>query len=85
MLVRWRFGEHKIWSIVIVILNAVEAVEDGRQLHRELIQLKSERTCTRIGSRVCSRDWDSPSSVDAKLPARLESLRQWDDQGIPEF
>ena len=41
MLIRWHNGEKKVWSVVHV---PTVADEDGRQLHRELIELKSERT-----------------------------------------
>jgi transposase len=41
MLIRWRNGESKVWSIVQV--PTVED-EDRRQRHRELIELKAERT-----------------------------------------
>ena len=40
MLIRWHNGEKKVWSVVHV---PTVADEDGRQLHRELIELKSER------------------------------------------
>src|ERR1017187_7077427 len=41
MLIRWHLGERKLWSIVQA--PSPEA-EDLRQLHRELISLKGERT-----------------------------------------
>lgn len=81
MLVRWHLGEHKIWCIVAVP-DVKE--EDGRQLHRELIQLKSERTAHTNRIKGLLAGLGLSVTVDAKLSARLESLRQWDDQGIPE-
>ena len=41
MLIRWRNGETKVWSLVQV--PSLEH-EDARQLHREMIKLKTERT-----------------------------------------
>ena len=41
MLIRLHNGEHKVWSVVHV--PCVEQ-EDQRQLHREMIKLKAERT-----------------------------------------
>jgi len=41
MLVRWQYGENKVWSVV---RPPSAEDEDHRQLHRELIALKAERT-----------------------------------------
>src|SRR5271165_372194 len=41
MLIRWHNGERKVWKLVRV---PSVAEEDQRQLHRELIELKAERT-----------------------------------------
>jgi transposase len=41
MLVRWHNGETKVWSVV---RPPSAEDEDHRQLHRELIALKAERT-----------------------------------------
>src|SRR6476469_2978631 len=41
MLIRWHLGERKLWGVVHV---PMAADEDGRQLHRELIALKAQRT-----------------------------------------
>ena len=41
MLIRWHRGEKKIWGVVHV---PMVADEDRRQLHRELIELKAQRT-----------------------------------------
>jgi len=41
MLIRWHNGEHKVRSVVHA--PSVEQ-EDQRQLHREMIKLKAERT-----------------------------------------
>ena len=76
MLIRWHNGEKKVWSVVHV---PTVADEDGRQLHRELIELKAERTelLNRIKGLLAGLGLSIV--VDAKLPVRLEKLRQWDD------
>ncbi len=76
MLIRWHLGEKMLWAVVHV---PTVADEDRRQLHRELIDLKAQRTehANRIkgllavlGLSVC---------IDAELPlgARLDGLRRW--------
>jgi transposase len=80
MLVRWNLGEHKLWSIVAV--PSVEE-EDGRQLHRELIQLKTERTSHTNRIKGLLAGLGMSIVVNARLPERLEALRQWDDRGVP--
>src|SRR6516164_10729805 len=41
MLIRWHHGERNVWSVVQV---PSVADEDRRQLHRDLLELKAERT-----------------------------------------
>src|SRR6516225_5813399 len=41
MLMRWQHGERNVWSIVQV---PTVADEDRRQLHRDLLELKAQRT-----------------------------------------
>ena len=41
MLIRWHLGERKLWGVVHV---PAADDEDRRQLHRELIELKAQRT-----------------------------------------
>jgi transposase len=80
MLIRWHNGEKKVWSVVHV---PTVADEDRRQLHRELIELKAERTglLNRIKGLLAGLGLNV--LVDAKLPNRLEKLRQWDDAEVP--
>jgi transposase len=80
MLIRWHNGETKVWSTVRV--PSVED-EDRRQRHRELIELKAERTehSNRIKGLLASLGLDIV--VNAKLPERLEALRQWDGAAVP--
>jgi len=80
MLIRWHNGERKVWRVV----NVPSAEdEDLRQPHRELIELKGERTehTNRIKGLLASVGLSI--SVDAKLPERLLRLRQWDGAGVP--
>lgn len=80
MLIRWHNGEKKVWSIVHV---PTVADEDRRQLHRELIELKSERTelLNRIKGLLAGLGLSI--LVDDKLPTRLEKLKQWDNAALP--
>jgi transposase len=80
MLIRWHNGEKKVWSVVHI---PTVADEDRRQLHRELIELKAERTelLNRIKGLLAGLGLSI--MVDAKLPARLGRLRQWDDAAVP--
>ena len=57
--------------------------EDLRQLHRELISLKSERTehTNRIKGLMASIGL--AIAVDRRLPERLDGLRQWDEKPLP--
>jgi transposase len=80
MLIRWHNGEKRVWSVVRV---PTVADEDGRQLHRELIELKGERTelANRIKGLLAGLGLSIV--VDAKLPTRLAKLRQWDGAAVP--
>ena len=80
MLIRWHNGEKKVWSVVHV---PTVADEDRRQLHRELIELKAERTelLNRIKGLLAGVGLSV--LVDVKLPHRLGKLRQWDDAEVP--
>jgi transposase len=80
MLMRWCNGERKVWAVV----HAPSADdEDRRQLHRELMALKSERTAHVNAIKGLLASVGLQSSVDDRLPERLEKLRQWDDEGVP--
>ena len=80
MLIRWHNGEKKVWSVVHV--PTVDD-EDRRQLHRELIEVKAERTelINRIKGLLAGLGLNIV--VDNKLPGRLEKLRQWDNALVP--
>jgi transposase len=80
MLIRWHNGEHKTWRVVNV--PSAEA-EDLRQPHRELIELKAERTehVNRIKGLLAAVGLSV--LVNAKLPEWLKGLRQWDGAPVP--
>ena len=80
MLIRWHRGETKIWGVVHV---PMAADEDRRQLHRELIELKAQRTehTNRIKGLLAGIGLSIV--IDDELPERLEGLRQWDGTGVP--
>jgi transposase len=80
MLIRWHNGERKVWSVVHV--PSVEQ-EDQRQLHRELIELKAERTAQANGIKGLLAGLGLCVIVDDTLPAQLEELRQWDGAELP--
>ena len=75
MLIRYHNGEEKVWRVVRV---PSAAVEDYRQLHRELISLKKERTrhTNRIkGLLACQ---GVKLSVTPSFPERLSAVTLWD-------
>jgi transposase len=80
MLIRWHNGERKVWAVLHV---PTAEVEDGRQLHRELIALKCERTAHVNAIKGLLAGLGLATSVDDDFPRRLEQLRQWDGTGVP--
>ena len=80
MLIGWHNGERRVWR-VINVPSAED--EDLRQPHRELLELKGERTehVNRIKGLLASVGLSI--TVDARLPERLERLRQWDGAPVP--
>jgi transposase len=75
MLIRYAFGEEKVWSVVNV--PSVEA-EDRRHLHRQLGKFKADRTrhVNRIKGLLASQG--VRLSVGAHFLERLEQVRLWD-------
>jgi transposase len=80
MLVRYQAGERKVWSPVHV---PGVADEDQRQLHRELQELKDERTrhSNRIKGLLASQGL-ALEVVDETLPEWLQSARLWDGSAL---
>jgi len=79
MLMRWHNGERKVWAVVH---TPSAEDEDRRQLHRELIALKGERTAHVNAIKGLLAGLGLQASVDDEFPKRLEKLRQWDDSGV---
>jgi transposase len=81
MLIRWHQGERNVWSVVQVP-SVVD--EDRRQLHRDLLELKAERTrhANRIKGLMAGCGLALPS-IDAQFPELLAKLRTWDGQPVP--
>jgi transposase len=81
MLIRWRQGERKVWSVVQV---PALADEDRRQLHRDLLEVKAERTqhTNRIKGLLAGCGLAVPS-INAEFPEVLAKLRMWDGQPVP--
>lgn len=80
MLIRYHQGERKVWRTVTV---PSEDTEDGRQFHRELAELKVERTShtNRIkgllsGQGVCM-------SIESDFLNSLEAVRLWNGAPLP--
>jgi transposase len=80
MLIRYCNGERKVWGIVRV---PAAAAEDRRQAHRELIELKAERTAHVNAIKGLLASLGLQSSVDEDFPERLDQLRQWDGSAVP--
>jgi len=80
MLIRWHNGERKVWSTVHV--PTVEQ-EDQRQLHREMLKLKAERTAQGNSIKGLLAGLGLCVIVDETLPTQLQNLRQWDGAKLP--
>jgi transposase len=81
MLLRYAGGERTVWRIVRV---PSEADEHRRQLHRELVTLKQDRT--RVTNRIAGllATVGVLLKVDATFGDRLERLTQWNGQPVSE-
>ena len=81
LLVRYGEGETNVWSTVSV---PDPADEDQRHLHRELDQLRRERTdhSNRVGGLLAAIG----IKVNGKriVPEVLDTLRQWNGEPVPE-
>jgi len=80
MLLRWHGGEKKVWKVVRI---PTPEEEDRRQLHRDLLELKGQRTqhINRIKGLLASCGL-TVSKIEADFPERLAALRQWDDEPV---
>jgi len=80
MLMKYHLGEKKMWSVVRV--PSVEA-EDERQLHRELMRLKKERTrhINRMKGLLASQG--VVMEIEAGFEETIGEVRLWDGSGLP--
>jgi transposase len=80
MLLRYHSGEPKVWHLVRV--PTVEQ-EDGRQLHRELASLKTERTqhINRIKGLLVSQGVRLQISKD--FPEQVSTVKLWNGTPLP--
>jgi transposase len=81
MLMRYDYGEKKVWSVVHV--PSPEA-EDKRHLHRQLTTLKGDRTrhINRIKGLLVGQGVRLP--VGAGFLERLDEVRLWDGSVLPK-
>jgi transposase len=81
LLLRYHGGERKVWSIVRV---PSMAAEDARQLHRELQELKDERTehVNRIKGLLASQGLAAPE-VNKQFAEWINKARLWNGSAVP--
>lgn len=81
LLIRFHAGEGRVWSVLRV--PSPEA-EDARQLHRELITARRERTRTinRIKSLMATQGFNVP--LRSGFVSALERTVLWDGLGVPD-
>jgi transposase len=81
MLLRYHGGEKKLWSVVQV--PSIED-EDRRQLHRDLLELKAERTrhSNRLKGLLAGCGL-AVTSIGDDFPMVVAGLRQWDGTPVP--
>jgi transposase len=80
MLIRSHQGEEHVWAVVRI--PTVDD-EDRRQLHRDLIRLKAERTEHDNRIKGLLAGLGLMVTVNAGFAERLEQLRQWDGSEVP--
>src|SRR5215472_12798292 len=80
MLIRWHLGERKLRGVVHV---PDAADEDRRQLHRELIALKAQRTEHTHRIKGLLAGLGLGARIDDEFVQRLDALRQWDGTDLP--
>ena len=81
LLLRYHGGERQVWNVVRV---PTVVDEDARQLHRELQELKDERTehVNRIKGLLVSQGLAAPA-VNKQFARWLEQARLWDSSAVP--
>lgn len=80
MLCRFHGGESKVWKVVSV---PTPAEEDLRQLHRDLMSLKDERTAhgNRLKGLLANHGL-AVATIDATFAETLDGLRLWDGSAL---
>ena len=80
MLMRYHLGEKKVWSVVHV---PSAWAEDERQLHREMMALKRERTrhINRVKGLLAGQG--VVMDIGAGFMEELGDVRLWDGSGLP--
>lgn len=80
MLARYHLGDTRVWKVV---RPPSVAAEDARQLHRELLALRAERTrhSNRIGGLLATQGVKLPVRRDFR--ERLAEVRLWDGSPLP--
>ena len=82
MLIRYKYGERKHWSVLRI---PSEAEEDARRIDRELKRLKQERTShtNRIKSLLILHGLDR-MSITSTFRQQLDNLRLWNGKPVPD-
>jgi transposase len=80
MLMRYHLGEKKVWSVVHV---PSAGAEDERQLHREMMAMKRERTrhINRVKGLLAGQG--VVIEVGAGFMEEIEAVRLWDGSSLP--
>ena len=81
MLIRYRSGERRVWSVVHV--PSPEA-EDARQLHRELLALRRDRTRTINRLKGLLATQGIQVELKTGFEAALEHTELWDGLPVPD-
>jgi transposase len=81
LLVRYEAGERKAFAVVRV---PADAEEDARQLHRELLTAKRDRTRVTNRMRGLLANQGLTLELAGDVPAQLEQLRRFDGSGLPQ-
>jgi transposase len=80
MLLRHMAGERKVWSVVRV---PSVADEDRRQLHRELLTTKRDRTRVINRMKGLLAGYGVRLALQGDVEAQLAQARQWDGSPLP--
>jgi transposase len=77
---RYHGGEPKVWCVVHV---PAVADEDRRQVHRDLLEMKAERTQHSNRIKGLLAGYGLAAEVNDRFAAVLPTLRTWEDQPVP--